>query len=231
MSKITIVLADDHPVVRQGLRALLEAEGSFQVIGETGDGLLVADLVNQLKPTVLILDLVMPGLGGLDVLRQVTQHSPGTKVIVLSMYSNEAYVLEALKNGSRGYVLKDSDSGDLLLAVHEVIAGRIFLSSPFTQRAIEAYTQKTESSTIDPYETLTEREREVLHLAAEGHRSIEIARMLSISPRTAEGHRTSLMRKLHLHNQSDLVRYALNRGLLPPEDIRGGQNRNKYRKD
>jgi two-component system response regulator NreC len=214
----TIVLADDHHVVRQGLRALLEAEQDFSVVGEAGDGLEALQLVDQLKPNVLVLDLMMPGLNGLEVMRQLGKHSSHTRVVILSMYANEAYVLEALGHGASAYVLKDSSSADLLLAVREVAAGRRYLSPPLSDRAIEAYQEKAKAATLDNYETLTTREREVLQLAAEGHTSSEIAARLGISPRTAETHRTHLIHKLGLRTQADLIRYALRRGIIPMED-------------
>lgn len=217
MSNITIVLADDHHVVRQGLRALLEAEPEFSVIGEAADGLAATDLVNRLKPNVLVVDIMMPGLNGLEVARRVGAHSPQTRVIILSMYANEAYVLEALRKGAAAYVLKDSTATELVHAVREVNAGRRYLSPPLSDRAIETYAQKAQAAPLDPYETLTTREREVLHLAAEGRTNAEIAARLFISPRTVETHRANLMRKLGLRTQSDLIRYALRRGLLPPE--------------
>jgi len=213
----SIVLADDHQVVRQGLRALLEAEADFSLIGEAGDGLETARLVERLKPDVLIIDLMMPNLNGLEVTRQVGQRSPRTRVVILSMHANEAYVLEALRNGAAGYVLKESSAADLVKAVREVIAGRRYLSPPLSERAIEAYLHKAQAAELDPYEALTTREREVLHLAAEGYSNAEIAARLSISPRTAETHRANMMRKLDLRNQTDLIRYALRRGILPME--------------
>ena len=212
-----IVLADDHHVVRQGLRSLLEAESDFSVIGEAGDGLEVTQLVERLRPDVLVLDLMMPSLNGLEVTRQVSQRSPRTHVVILSMHANEAYVLEALRAGAVAYVLKESTSAELVRAVREAVAGRRYLSPPLSERAIEAYMQKAESATLDPYETLTAREREVLHLVAEGHTNAEIADRLFISRRTVETHRANLMRKLGLRTQTDLISYALRRGILPME--------------
>jgi DNA-binding NarL/FixJ family response regulator len=213
----TIVLADDHQVVRQGLRALLEAEPDFSVVGEAGDGLEALQQIERLKPDVLVLDLMMPGLNGLEVTRQTDKHSSHTRVVILSMYANEAYVLEALGNGASAYVLKDSSSADLVQAVREVAAGHRYLSPPLSDRAIEAYQEKAKAAALDNYETLTTREREVLQLAAEGHTSAEIAARLGISPRTAETHRANLMHKLNLHTQADLIRYALRRGIIPME--------------
>ena len=213
----TIVLADDHQVVRNGLRVLLEAEPDFSVVGEAGDGLEAVRLVERLQPDVLVLDLMMPGLNGLEVARQVSQRSPQTRVVILSMYDNEAYVLEALRAGAAAYVPKESTSAELVRAIREAVAGRRYLSPPLSERAIEIYIQKAESAALDPYETLTAREREVLHLVAEGHTNAEIAARLFVSPRTVETHRANLMRKLGLHTQTDLIRYALRRGILPME--------------
>lgn len=214
MKSTSILLADDHPIVRQGLRRLLEVEEDFQVVGEAGDGLETIRVVEKLKPDVLVLDVIMPGLNGLEVVRQVARCSPLTRIVILSMHTNEAYVLEALRNGASGYVLKDSTYDDLVDAIHEALAGRRYLSPPLTERAIEAYVQKSKSSQLDPYETLTNREREVLHLAAEGLNNTEIGARLFVSPRTAETHRTNMMRKLGLRNHTELACYALRRGII-----------------
>ncbi len=211
---IRVVLADDHHMVRQGLRLLLDSENDLAVVGEEADGLGVVELVDRVRPDVLIVDLMMPGLGGLEVTRQVTHRIPTTRVLVLSMHQDEAYVLEALRNGASGYVLKSAGSPELLEAVREVSDGRRYLSAPLSERAIEAYVQKAHAVSFDLYETLTRREREVLHLAAEGHSNPAIGERLSISPRTAETHRANLMRKLDLRGQADLIRYAIRRGIV-----------------
>ena len=211
------MLADDHPVVRQGLRALLEAEQDFTIVGEAADGLEVAGLVERLRPNVLVLDLMLPGLGGIEVTRQICHRFPQTRVVILSMYANEAYVLEALRNGAAGYVIKEASAAQLVQAVREVSAGRRYLSPPLSENAIEAYIQKAQATPLDLYETLTTREREVVHLAATGNSNVEIADRLGISSRTAETHRANLMRKLGLHSQTELIRYAMRRGILPPE--------------
>jgi two-component system, NarL family, response regulator NreC len=215
---LSIVLADDHPVVRRGMQTLLEAEPDFAVVAETGDGLETVRLVERLQPDVLILDLMMPGLSGLEALRITRQRSPRTRVVVLSMHSDNAFVAEALKNGATGYVLKGSDEENLVRAVREAVAGRRFLSPPVTERTIDAYIEQVRAAQFDPHETLTAREREVLQLAAEGKTGAEIAARLHISQRTVENHRANLMRKLGLKNQSELVRYALRRGLIPLEE-------------
>ncbi len=215
---ITIVLADDHPIVRRGMRALLESKADFAVVGEAADGLEAVRVVERLRPDVLVLDLMMPGLSGLEVLRTVRQRAPETRVVVLSMYSNTAFVAEALKNGATGYVLKGCTEENLVRAVREAAAGRRFLSPPVTDIAIDAYIEQTRAAQFDPHETLTAREREVLQLTAEGLTSPEIAARLHISPRTVEHHRANMMRKLGLGNQTDLIRYALRRGMIPLEE-------------
>jgi two-component system, NarL family, response regulator NreC len=211
---ITIVLVDDHDIVRAGLRAILDTEKDFQIVGEASDGQTALQIVQHLKPDILILDLVLPKLNGLDVARSVHNLSPDTQVIVLSMHSNEAYVVDALKIGVAGYVLKDKATEEILEAIHYVVEGERYLSPPISGRVIEAYIQRIQESSMDSYETLSDREREVFTLAAEGNSNPEIAQMLSISPRTVETHRSNVMRKLGLRTQTDLIRYALQRGII-----------------
>ena len=213
--KITrILIADDHPIVRKGLRDLVEAEEGLEVVGEAADGLAVGAVLEETKADVLLLDLMMPGLGGLEVLRQVRRASPGTRVVVFSMHQNEAYVIEALQSGASGYVLKDSSSADVLAAIQAVMAGSRYLSSPLSERAIEVFLEQAGEAPENPYQGLTSREKQVLHLAGEGKSARAIAEWLSISPRTAETHRTNLMRKLGLHSQNDLVRFCLERDII-----------------
>lgn len=212
---ITIVLGDDHKVIIRGLRALLEGQPGFSVIGEAADGLKIVELVERLKPDVLVLDLMMQGLSGFDVTRRVTKRLPKTRVVILSMYSSEAHVVEALRSGAVAYVVKDASAEELVSAIREAAAGRRYLSAPFSNDLIETYLKRPGS--VDPYETLTPREREVLHLVAEGLTSSEIAARLFISPRTAESHRANLMRKLGLRSRTDLVRFAFQRGIVPLE--------------
>lgn len=218
MSATTIILAEDHHIVLQGLRVLLETEPDFQIVGEAVDGLQAVELVEQMQPDVVIVDLMMPGLNGLEVTRLVRQRSTRTKIIILSMHDNEAYVVEALSSGAVGYVLKKSSAADLVKAVREVMAGHRYLSPMLSERALESYVQyvqEVKDPTANPYETLTPREREVLHLAAEGYTNTEIAKRLSISPRTVETHRANMMRKLGLRTPTDLIRYAIQQGILP----------------
>ncbi len=208
----TIVLADDHPFVRQGLRTVLQAEKEFQLLGEAENGLDAVRLVERLRPQVLIVDLMMPGLHGLQVTREVSK--TGTQVVVLSMQADEPYVLEALRNGAKAYVMKDAPPQELILALREAAAGRRYLSSPLTERAIEIFRKASLEVPIDAYETLSDREREVLQLTAEGLSSTQIAERLFIGARTVETHRINLMRKLGLHNQTEMIRYAVRRGIV-----------------
>lgn len=215
---ITIALADDHHVVRQALRTLLETEADFSVVAEAPDGLAAVQVVERHAPAVLVVDLMMPGLNGTEVTRQVARRHPDTRVIILSMHVNEAHVMEALRNGARGYVRKDATAADLIRAIREVAAGHLYLSPPFADNAIEAYRKRAEDAAVDPYARLSDREREVLHLAAEGLGNTELAGRLGISPRTVETHRANVMRKLGLQRQADLVRFALRRGIVPGDE-------------
>ena len=212
---IKIILADDHQVVRKGLKALLSAEPDLEVIGEAGDGLETVKLVEQLIPDILVLDLMMAGINGLEVTRQLNKKHPGIGIVILSMHSNEAYVLEALRSGARAYILKESPPEELIRAIKDVYSGRRYLSAPLSERAIEAYTQRTEVNPIDPYDQLTTREREILQLAAQGISNTEISTRLFISPRTVETHRTNLMRKLNIHNHTQLIQFAVQHGIIP----------------
>ena len=211
---ITIVIADDHLIVRQGLRALLDAETDFMVVGEAGNGQEALEILEKLQPDILVADLTMPILSGIEITQKSKQFSPNTRVIILSMHSNEPYVLEALRNGAWGYVLKTSSATELTLAIHTVAEGQRFLSTSLSKMVIDSYISKSREGSIDPYDTLTRREREVLCLAAEGLNNAEIATHLSISLTTVMTHRNNLMRKLDLHNQTDIVYYALHRGII-----------------
>jgi two-component system response regulator NreC len=211
---VSVMLADDHQVVLEGLKAMLATEPDLQVIGEAHDGLEVGPLVEKLRPEVLVLDLMMPGLNGLEVTRQLRTRVPATKIVILSMHANEAYVVEALRNGASGYVLKQSPGRELVRAIREVMDGRRYLSPPLSDEQLSRYEQQSKASSFDPYETLSAREREVLQLAAEGLTNAEIGKRLDIGKRTVETHRANLIRKLNLKTHAELVRYALKRGLI-----------------
>ena len=211
----TAIIADDHEIVRRGLRGILEGEGGCRVIAEASDGLTAAQLAEKHKPNLLLLDLNMPRLQRIEVLRQVRSSSPHTRVIVLSMHNDEPYVIDALRAGASAYILKGSESQEILQALKEVLAGRRFLSATLSEWAINALVSKPADDS-DPLQSLTQRERMVVQLAAEGHTNAEIAEKLFISPRTAETHRTNLLRKLGLQTQTDLVRFAIRKGLIQP---------------
>lgn len=211
----TALIADDHEIVRRGLRGILEAEGSCQVIGEAADGLSAAQLVEKHKPHILILDLNMPRLHGMEVLRQARHSSPHTRAIVLSMHNDEPYVIESLRAGAMAYLLKGAESQEIAQALKEVLAGRRFLSATLSDWAISALIARP-VDTSDPLNALTPRERMVVQLAADGYSNAEIAEKLFISPRTAETHRTNLLRKLGIQTQTDLVRFAIRKGLIQP---------------
>ena len=214
---VTLVLADDHPIVRQGLRHLLEDEPEFHVVGEAGDGVEALRLVERLRPNILLVDMMMPNLNGLEVLRQIKNISPTTRTIVLSMQSADAYVIEALMYGAAGYILKETGPSELVKAVHEVILGNQFLSAKLSERFEESGIQFKDAPK-DAYETLTAREREILQMTVEGRTSAEIGDKLKISPRTVEEHRRNLSNKLGIKTQADLIRFAIKRGILSMDD-------------
>jgi len=208
---VRVLIADDHPIVRKGMRSVLENEPGIKVIGEAKDGTEALKAIENLRPDVLIVDMMMPGHNGLEVIRLAKQYLPELYILVLSMHSNEAYVAEALKRGASGYILKDTGPTEIVQGVKEVISGRRYFSKQLSVDMVETYIKTTYA---DSLETLTSRELEVLQLAAEGYTSSEIADRLSISHRTVEKHRSNLMEKLGLRNQTDLVLYAIKRGIL-----------------
>jgi len=200
-------------MIRQGLRAVMAGETDFTVVGEGVDGLEAISLVESLKPDVLVLDMMMPGLNGLDVTREVCARFPRTQTVMLSMHSDESYVIGALRNGAMGYVLKGAASSELVQAVRAAAEGRRYLSEPLSDRAIAVYGQSQTATAEDAYETLSTREREVLKLISEGLNNPEIAHRLKLSPRTIESHYRSLRSKLGLGSRVDIIKYAVRRGL------------------
>jgi two-component system, NarL family, response regulator NreC len=217
MMPITILLADDHHAVRAGLRLLLETQADFRVTGEAANGIETVRVAEVVRPTVIITDLMMPGIDGVEVTRQVRRRAPQCRILILSAYAQEAYVLAALRQGAAGYVLKGASVDELVYAIREVAAGRHYLSPPLSEYAIDAFLRQAHTAAFDPYESLSTREREVFQLAAQGRTTSAIAAQLRVSSRTVEMHRTNLMRKLGLPTQMDLIPYARRRGLLPPE--------------
>lgn len=199
--------------MRQGLRALLDGQPDFKVVGEAVDGPGATQIVERLKPDVLVVDMMMGGMSGIEVTRDVGKLSPKTCVVVLSMHADEGYVLEALRAGAKAYVLKDSIADDLMHAIREAVLGRRYLSHPLSESVIEGYVQKQEGAALKPHERLTVREREVLHMLVQGLNNEEIAARLSVSRRTVEVHRAHVMHKLGVHNQVQLLRYAIQAGI------------------
>jgi len=204
-----ILLADDHLVVREGLRSLLEAAG-FKVVGEARDGREALKLARMLEPEVTVMDIGMPGLNGVDACRELLREVPEMRIIVLTVHGEDAYVIEALRSGARGYVLKTQAGSDLVRAIGEVTQGRIYLSTSVSSAIVQAFL----SGSTRPADPLTPREREVLQLVAEGRSTKEVAGILGVSVKTAETHRTRLMTKLDIHHTAGLVHYAIRRGLI-----------------
>ncbi len=214
---VRVLLVDDHPIVRDGIKVVLNNHPDFHVVGETGDGLKVNSLVEALQPDVVVLDLMLPGLGGIEVTRQIRAGGVNTKIVILSMHAAEAYVLEALAAGANAYVLKKSVSAELIEAIIGALKGKRYLGANISEDLLDAYRQLSKKDTPDPYASLTPRERQVIHQVIEGFTNRQIAARLKISPRTVEMHRANLMRKLNLSSTAELVRYALDRGITSPE--------------
>jgi DNA-binding NarL/FixJ family response regulator len=208
---VRIVLADDHVLVRQGLMSLLEREG-FQVVGEASDGQEALRLTELFRPDIAIMDISMPILNGLNAAREMSRSSPKTKTILLTQHDEGQYISEALDAGVKGYVLKSQVASDLLLAIRQVSRGQVYLSPGVSRAVMEAYHSKSEKSK----NPLTLRERQVLQLIAEGKSTKDVATLLGISVKTAESHRTRLMRKLGIHEIASLVRYAVRQGIVQP---------------
>jgi len=215
MRKIRIVLADDHKLMRSGLRVLLEQQPDLTVMGEASDGREAVALVASQRPDVLVMDIGMPSLNGIEAAAQITQSNPEAAIVMLSMHSDESYVLRALKAGAKGYLLKDSAEADLIRAVRAVAEGKSFFSPAVSKVLLDDYVRKLKrSGTEDPYDLLTPREREVLQLVAEGKSNKEVAQLLNLSVYTVETHRSNIMEKLNLHGVPELILYAVRKGII-----------------
>ena len=217
MSVLRLVLADDHALVRQGMRALLSELPGVDVVGDTGDGREALQLIRDKKPDIALIDISMPGLNGLEVAARVGREQPATRVIIVSMHSDDESVRRALVAGAAGYILKNSDRHELELALRTVARGDTWLSPSLTKRVVKAFTESAHGSTEGPLEVLTPRQREVLQLVAEGHSNKEIANRLNVALKTVETHRNELMERLGIHGVAGLVRYAIQVGLVRPE--------------
>ena len=216
MKPVQILLAEDHNLVRAGLRSLLDSIDNVEVIAEAKDGREALNLTQLLEPDLILMDIAMPGLNGLEAAAQISQNYPKTQVIILSMHANEEYVLRALRVGVAGYLLKDADVDELTLAITTVIRGEIYLSQAISKQVVADYAQRV-GGAIGPLEKLTTRQREILQLVAEGKTTKEIARILRISIKTVETHRADLMTRLDIHDIAGLVRYAVRTGIISVE--------------
>jgi DNA-binding NarL/FixJ family response regulator len=216
--KYRIVIAEDHTILREGLRALVSSNPGLEVAGEAADGREAIRCVEKMKPDLVLMDLSMPRMTGMDAIREIKRRSPDTKILVLTVHKNEEYILETFKVGANGYILKDSTHSELAMAIKNVLSGRHYISPGISDKVLEGYlegrkTLKTQTS----WETLTHREREILKLIAEGYKNKEIADHLCISPKTVEKHRANLMEKLDLHNVQALTTLAIEKGLVSKE--------------
>jgi DNA-binding NarL/FixJ family response regulator len=216
--KYRIVIAEDHTILREGLRSLLSSSSDFEVVGEAEDGREAIRCVEKLKPDLILTDLSMPRMNGMEAIREIKKQSPKTKILVLTVHKTEEYILATLKAGADGYLLKDSTHTELMMAVKSVMSGRHYISPGVSEKVIEGYIEGRK--TLKPrtsWETLTQREREILKLIAEGYRNKEIADDLCISVKTVEKHRANLMEKLNLHNVQALTAFAIGKGLVSRE--------------
>ena len=215
MKIIRILLADDHTVVRKGLRMLLESQAGFEVIADACDGRETVALAEQHQPDVVVLDVAMPILNGIEAARQISAKFPQTAIVFLSMHSDEGYVLKALKSGARAYLLKDSAEYDLIAAIKAVSEGKAFFSPSISKMLVEDYMrQMRERDVEDSYELLTTREREILQVLAEGKSNKDVASLLNLSLYTVETHRSNIFQKLNLHSSAELILYAIRKGVI-----------------
>jgi two-component system response regulator NreC len=215
VNPVRILLADDHTVMRNGLRLLLERQPNLRVVGEAADGRQAVALSESANPDVVIMDIGMPNLNGIEATRQIVNRNPRTAIAILSMHSDESYVIRALKAGARAYLLKDSAEADLLAAVRALTEGKSFFSPAISKILVEDYMRQLESrGAEDTYELLTNREREILQLLAEGRTNKEVANMLNLSLYTVETHRTHILQKLNLHSVPELILYAVRKGII-----------------
>ncbi len=215
MKKLRVLLADDHTVMRTGLRALLERQSNLEVAGEAENGRDAVSLASSLQPDVVVMDVGMPLLNGIEATKAILNQTPSTGIVILSMHSDESYVMRALHAGARAYLLKDSAASELLAAIDAVSRGKSFFSSAISRLLAEDYVRVLrQKGVVDSYDLLTTREREILQLLAEGKTNKEVASELNISPYTVETHRGHILEKLNLHNPAELILYAVRKGII-----------------
>ncbi len=214
-SKKTILIAEDHTILREGLRSLLNTDQNFEVVGEAEDGREAIRVSEKLRPDLVLMDLTMPKMNGLEAIKEIKRRSPSSKILVLTVHKTEEYILAALEAGADGYVVKDATHSELVMAMQKIITGSRFLSPDISEKVINGYLQgKKALKTKTSWDTLTQREREILKLIAEGYKNKEVADYLFISVKTVEKHRANLMRKLDLHNAAALTALAIDKGLI-----------------
>ncbi len=215
MSQTTVLLVEDHTIVRKGLRSLLESEADIRVVGEAENGREAIEKVDELRPDVVVMDIGMPGLNGLEATRQIKKRFSDVQVLILTVHTGEEYILQILRAGASGYLVKQAAPAELISAIQAVHRGQAFLSPSISKKVLEDYVQRAEATARgDSLERLTDREREVLQLIAEAYSTREIAEQLHISIKTAETHRAHLMEKLGLHSTAELTRYAIRKGVV-----------------
>jgi DNA-binding NarL/FixJ family response regulator len=215
MKKIRLLVADDHKIFRQGIKKLLEDESDLQVVGEASDGRDAVKKATELKPDVILMDIAMANLNGLEATRQIKKQLPSAKVIMVTMHKNEEYVLQSFQAGASGFILKEGAVEELVSAIRSIHSDKSFLSPSISKTLIDAYMRKMETGkTETPFDLLTDREREVLQLIAEGYTNREVAKSLFISVKTVEAHRAHIMQKLNIHDIAKLVKYAIQKGLV-----------------
>jgi len=215
MARMRILLADDHTLMRHGLRKIIEEQPDWEVVAETGDGREAVRLAAELKPDVAVLDIAMPLLNGIEATRQIARRAPPVRILILSMYSDESYIVQALRAGAHGYLLKDSADVDLIRAVTAVRQGKSFFSPVVAKVMLDDYVRRlADKGVTDRFDSLSEREREIFQLIAEGHSNKEIADLINLSVSTVETHRAHIMEKLDVHNTAEIVLYAVRKGVI-----------------
>jgi two-component system, NarL family, response regulator NreC len=213
--KIRTLLVDDHTILRAGLKMMLNAQPNIEVVGEAQDGRQAIDEAQRLQPDIVLMDITMPEMNGIEATRQIKRLNPTIKILILTMHEHEEYVFQALQAGASGYMLKDATNTELITAIHVIKNGQFYLSPTAQSIVVGDYLQKVRAGEEhDSYSSLTEREREILKLVAEGYTNNQIAERLVISPKTVDTHRTHIMDKLNMHSRAELIKYAMRRGLL-----------------
>ena len=218
MGKIKVLVADDHTILRQGIKSLLDNQEGIEVIGEAKDGREALRIIEETLPDVILMDIAMPGLNGLEATRRIKKKFPRMKVLVLTMYTNEEYIFQILNAGANGYLVKETAFQDLISAIKAVYKNEAFMSPSISKKVINSYIKRAQDDEEKTCEILTTREREILQLIAEGNSSKKIAEALFISPKTVETHRTHIMDKLNIHNRTGLVKYAIRKGIVDMDE-------------